>query len=557
VSSLPRDPQARGSVVVPALLLALALACRLLAIRALPVVFDETCVMAYGLLRARGGVRAFLFEAPVAVSNGITPLWFWLQGAPVALLGETTKAGLRTLPLLLGLLAVWLSYRENGALSGRRAAAIGGFLAAIHGPYLFANARGEYSESLLVVLVLLLFHDLATADGALPRWRSAVWPATALLTYLGKGLVVWAAFALYVASLAALRAVGRRPASAGRAAALVVLPLLPALAWLLAAQVALFGGGATLATDLGTVGSVFTNVRRLTTGYGSEAQPFMVAGPREALFVYGAFAVWPTLALLVAPGLAGLARLGADLVRAVSLRDLAAAAAALRPLCLVLLPLAVLVGKGALDVRFHLLYGPVLLLVAAVTIDRWLHVRPLVWLPGGALAWVYVASTQAGVGSGLRLGWVVAGLLTAALLGLAPPGRRGLALLPLAAYALAASLFAGPLDWGRRWAWEPGPIAADLPRAVDSFPNPDLQLVHCAEGRDGRPPARALLLRALERHPGDRETVMSVAETLLEGDPADARLVLPSLSELSRRHPEDGEAGRLLERVVATTGGRP
>src|SRR5262245_44162586 len=98
--------------------------------------------MAYGLGRAFRGPRAFLFEAPVAVSNGITPLWLWLQAGPAALLGETTKSGLRALPLLLGLAVVWLTFREAGALGGRLAAVVGGFLAALDGPYLFANARG-------------------------------------------------------------------------------------------------------------------------------------------------------------------------------------------------------------------------------------------------------------------------------------------------------------------------------------------------------------------------------------------------------------------------------
>jgi len=554
----PWDPTSRGGPVVPALLLVLGLVYRLIAVRALPVVFDEVCVMAYGLLRARGGVSTFLFETPIAVSNGITPLWFWLQGAPAALLGETAKRGLRALPVLLGLLAVWLTYRESEALGGRRAALIGGFLAAIHGPYLFANARGEYSESLLIVLVLLLFHDLATNDGALPRWRAALWPALALLTYFGKGLIVWAAFVSYVASLAALRAVWRRPAEALRTAGLVVAPLLPSLVWLIAAQVALFGGGATLTTDLGTVDSVFTNVRRLTTGYGSEAQRFMVAGPREALYVYANFSVWPTLALLAVASLAGLVRLGVDLVRGLRARDVAAAASALRPLCLVLLPAAVLVAKGALDVRFHLLYGPVLLVVAAVTIDRWLLAREVLWREcflAGAVVWAYVAWTQVGSPAGLRWGWVAAGMATAALFWLAPRGE--LALLPLAIYALAASALAGPLDWGRRWAWEPSPVPADVPRAVTTFPNPDLQLVQCAAGRDGPRQVRPLLLRALERHPDDRETVLQVAEALLGGDPADARLALTPLAELRRRHPEDAEAERLLARVLAAAGDRP
>src|SRR5262249_46469288 len=286
-------------------------------------------------------------------------------------------------------------------------------------------------------------------------------------------------------------------------------PLAPSLAWLIAAQAVLFAGGATLATDLGPVGSVFTNVRRLTTGYGSEAQPFMIAGPREALYVYADFAVWPTLALVAIPGLAGLAQRAFDLARALRVREPAAAAAALRPLCLVLVPLAVIVAKGALDVRLHLLYGPVLVVVAALALAGWLEARPRGRVLAAASAFLYVAATQTGAPAAWRVGFVGVGLLTAMLLRLAPR----LALLPGVAYALAATALLGPLHWGRRWAWERGPVAADVPRAVDTFPNADLQLVHCAEGRDGPPPMRSLLARALERHPDDRETVLAVAET--------------------------------------------
>ena len=267
----PEHGSLRGDGPIVASILALALVCRGLVAIALPVVFDEICVMAYGLSRAFRGARAFLFEAPIAVSNGITPLWLWVQAGPAALFGETTKAGLRTLPLVLGLAAVWLTWREAEALGGRAAAVTGGFLAAVHGPYLFANARGEYSESLLVVLVLLLLRDLRRADGALPGLRTASWPALALFAYLGKGLVVWAAYAVYVVLLLVLRAwlggAGRE--EAGRAAALLALPLLPPLVWLFAAQAVLFRGGHAVVTDLGPAESVWTNVRRLTFGYGT------------------------------------------------------------------------------------------------------------------------------------------------------------------------------------------------------------------------------------------------------------------------------------------------
>ncbi len=552
----------RGEALTLASLLLLALVFRLLAVRALPVVFDEVCVMAYGLARASRGARALLFEVPIAVSNGITPLWFWVQSVPAALFEETTKAGLRALPVLLGLLAVGLTWRECGALAGRRAAAIGGFLAAVHGPYLFANARGEYSESLLVALVLLLLGDLRLAGGALPSWRAAAWPALALFTYLGKGVLVWAGYALYVALLYVLRARAgpRSQVEVHRVLSLVVLPLLPSLVWLLAAHIALFGAGATVVTDLGPVDTIVTNLRRLTTGYGSEAQRFMVGRPVDALFVYTDFDAWPTLALLAVPALWAIGRGLRDLGRALRERDVSAAVLPLRLLCLVLVPAGVIVARGALDVRFHLLFWPVLLVYCAVEIEDWIRelgprrVRGL--LVAGLVA--YVAWTQRGSAPVVRVGWAATGAAVALLAwshGRWGKPAPGLVLAPLALVMLLASALKGPLDWGRRWAWEPSPIPADVPRAVTTFPNVDLQLVECALGRESLAEARPFLRRALDRHPGDRETVLRVGEALLEGDVGDARSALVPLGEWSRRHPEDAEARALLERALAAAGG--
>src|SRR4030095_17131493 len=86
------------------------------------------------------------------------------------------------------LAAVGRTCRGGGGLGGRRAAVVGGFLAAVDGPYLFANARGEYSESLLVVVTLLTLGELRRAGGDLPRMRTTLWLALALLAYFGKGL---------------------------------------------------------------------------------------------------------------------------------------------------------------------------------------------------------------------------------------------------------------------------------------------------------------------------------------------------------------------------------
>ena len=67
-----QGPDRRLSV---AAVLALGLAYRLFAAATLPVVFDEVCVVAHALARGFARPASFLFEVPVALSNGITETW--------------------------------------------------------------------------------------------------------------------------------------------------------------------------------------------------------------------------------------------------------------------------------------------------------------------------------------------------------------------------------------------------------------------------------------------------------------------------------------------------
>jgi hypothetical protein len=519
-------------------------------------VFDEVNVMAYGLARVGQTPRALLFEVPIAVSNGITPLWFWLQALPAGLFGETAKLGLRTLPLLLGLAGVLLAWRAAGRLRGARAAWLAGLLYATADLLVFTSARGEYAESLLAPLLLLLVKDLLPRpDGEPIPLRSALWPALLLFTYLGKGLVCWGAYAFYLALLQLLgqRRLLERPRSTpGRTALLIVLPLLPSLAWLAAAEHALFASGGALVTDLGPVRSVWENVWRLTGGYGSEAKAFMVAGWKDSLYVYRDFAVWPTLALLAVPTAATLVGAGARVAAALRaggpLRE-----ADLLPLGLALPPFGLLVAKGALDARFHLLYLAPLLPFVAGVLDGWLglleHGRWKPFLLAGLLGCGSVAAAQAGaLAAGLAL--AIAGL---ALAGSRSRSRHLAAALALAALSLliaVSGLVRGPLDWARRWAWEPSPVPGEARRETASYPNADLQLAACFLDRDGPAAARAFLWRALERHPQDPATVMQAAEVLLGSGSRDAERLLPYLGAFARRHPEDAEARRLLTRAL-------
>ncbi len=584
-----------GSRTLVALIL-IAVAYRAAAVAVLPVVGDEILVMAYGLTRAFRveGPAALLLEVPITVSNAITPLWFWLQSVPAAVFGVLTKAGLRTLPFLFGVLGTLVAARAGRRLSGPGAAWWSGALYAVASVMVYTNSRGEFSESLIAPALLALLLDLQPReDGAAPRYRALVWPMLILLLYLGKGIVVWATYAVYLAVLWLLARDGRvrtRAFGANRLALLVGFPLLPPLAFLTAADALLFRGGARVVTEIGPIASVWDNVRALTLGYGAEVKSYMVAGWGEALYPFTDFETWPVLACLVVPMVAALAHLGRTLVAALVRREPDGLERSLLPIVLGVPALMTTVFKGALQARVHLLYLVVLLPYAAAMIDRWVdalarqrHGRFLGW---GIAAWLYVAWTlswadrQQGV-------WDPARFATAALAGTAVlivtagvarsvhrvTWIRTAASLLLTAALLAAGATHGVLDWGRRLAWEPGPRPEDMPEPVDLYPNPEFHLLayyvehetlvrRIAKGIPERDrerskalraeviqDARPLIIEARAKHPDDRRTVRDAGMQLFVHSPGDRELVRSWWEDYLRRHPDDREMRALLERA--------
>jgi hypothetical protein len=212
-------------------------------------------------------------------------------------------------------------------------------------------------------------------------------------------------------------------------------------------------------------------------------------------------------------------------------------------------PLGAILVKGALDVRFHLLYLPVLVPHAAALVERWHRegTPRAVHAVAGAASWLFVAAALPDDRRWLAA-WVLVGLAIAA--GTVRPRARAWTLATSAAFALAASAALGPLDWGRRLAWEPGP-APEVPRAVESFETPELEIARCAVDREGRDAAAPLVRRALERRPADRATVLGAGALLVDRGGADARRVLELAASLARRDPSDRELAALVTRAMA------
>ncbi len=574
--------------------LGIGLAWRLLALRALPLAHDEINVVAYGLAKAslEGGARDLVFKIPITVSNGITPLWYWVQALPATLFGETTRAGLRLLPLLLGLVGVALSFLAGRRLFGLRAAWFSGLLYAVMSLMLYTNGRGEFAESLMAPLLILLLWDLLPrGDGGPIPLRAALWPCLIFLTYFGKGMLTWGAYALFLGVTWILdRLLASEPRLTWRRLlALAGLPPLPSLLWMAAAQRELSAAGEPLLTDIGPVGSVWAMTWNLTAGYGTAVKEFMVAGWREALYLYTDFRIWPVLAFLAVPLVVASATRVALLVKGLTRRDRVEAQSALLPLCLAAPILLALLLKGAYSARFHLLYLPILLPYAAGMIDGWIRSlesgRWRAALAGGGATWIYTAWTltwrnrlEGTHAWGAFAVLALAGLGLVALLAASSQKkalRAGLgtaSAVLLSALLLGSSLSFGVLDWGRRLAWEPE-LRPTKPAPVESLGNADLQLARFFIQRetwlelnrpagpggdpDGRRTAerdavrrgRPLLWRALERHPDDPDTVHDAGVALWSFIPGDRRRVVEQWEAYIARNPEEIRVRDLLERA--------
>lgn len=586
--------------------LVIAAAFRVAAWILLPVAHDEVNVMAYGLSKAfMGGARAFLFDVPVTVSNGITPLWYWLQAIPAALFGVTSKAGLRTVPFLLGLFSAALAFRAAARIAGARAGWFSGLLMAAMSAMLYTNARGEFSESLIAPVMILLLLDLLPRQGVGgPPLRAALWPALILFTYAGKGLLVWGVYAGAVVAVFATTNRALEATSLARIALLILLPLLPSLTWLVAADSIVFGGGSPVLTDVGPVGSVWELIRVLTIGYGTEVKTFMVGSWRAALYPYTDLDVWPLLALVAVPGAIATGTLAIQALGArpnrsgrrddVETRGRATtddSRSSIVPLVLALPIFVLLVVKGTYSVRFHLLYLPVLVPYVGACLDRWLRAfEEMRWKPflvSGAATSLYLAwaaswtSPLRGIHDTARLvlttaiGWAaLAAAVASGRLAVSPAIRGRLASAALTALILALASTHGVLHWGRRLAWEPE-LRETTPASLASLPNADLQLARFSLDREtwletakagvqegdlgGRERSRAaavsrlgpMLRRILETRGDDGETLAEVGWALWRYSETDRMDVVARWRDHAARHPSDERIRRLLARAEA------
>ncbi|MCH7720136.1 MAG: phospholipid carrier-dependent glycosyltransferase [Planctomycetes bacterium] len=478
------NPSRRIEAVLAGVLIAAGLTYRLLFASTLPVSYDEVFVMALGVEELASDAPGRFLEVPLRHGNAITPLWWWLAALPRYLCGELSLGVLRVVPTVLGLLTVPLAYLCARGRFGHRPALVFCALVSVSDILAFTNSRGEYFESLLLFFAIPTVCLVGRRDHGLAR--GLLWLGM-MGTFFGKGLFVVGLAAAAELLIIAVDRRARRP----RARALIVstgIALIPTLGWFLYADQHFDSIGGLRHVSLAST-SVWELAYDVTLGY-SRSRAHMVGTPRDAAMVFLDGYVWPATVATVIPILTALLltgrRLGARLHRLRSQRDLALAGLAIWTA----FGVAMVVARGVVGARFHLMYLPAAWLVAAVVLSRrtagpssrGLRLVPFVWALhiGLVASWLHWQEARISIS---RLAMVAAVVLAVLCGGAAVAQRRWRTPRPFyagfgAVLIIAGTILAGPLQWGPAARFEPMYGSAELD-ALDRF----------RSGRGPKPPA--------------------------------------------------------------------
>jgi hypothetical protein len=447
-------------------------------------VFDEVGVIRrqVSMLQAAVADRSlwgFLVDAPLASSNALTPLWAWQQYLFVSLLGAAPNVT-RLLPILWSLGPIALSYLLVLPRLGTLTAACTSATFVLLDTVLWTGTKSEFAECMLITCVIGAV--ILTLRGTLRDFAAAAcFLGLTPLTYFGKGLFLYVAFAIWLFEAgAALSWKGM-----WKRYALLALSLVPTLLWLLLADVrvkALAAAGTPLMGDLGRIESILQQARRVSVDYFKYREN-LKGPPTSVLIVYADFKAWPTGTLLAPWAILGVIA---------GLRRMAAAIGEERALLKVLVglglvPFAFLVLNGYSGERFTLTWGLAFALSVGIGVsstvsgllspDPRIHRRAAtaagaVWLYTAAalsmtswVTWTFDAATFAEIAAAGFALTVPATLLAERLSRSAAPSSPGgvlarlrpsialTTLLPLACLVPWSLLRYGPLMWGRKQGW--------------------------------------------------------------------------------------------------------
>jgi len=512
----------------------------------LPVGYDEVYVMGLGLDAMHASTAAALLDVPITRSTAVTPLWWWVQYLPTRVAGDVSLLALRLMPVLLGVATLVIAWYAACRSFGRRPALA--FLAFLtfSDVLIFTNARGEFAESLFLPSVVLAVCAAGRAGRIVQRGALG---AIVMLVALVKGIFFLGLMIGAECVLALVSRTRRLARLAGLGLALVIA-LLPPLAYLVWAHRHV--AGAVIQHDAATAPGIAALVRALLFDYAT-IKAHVTGSLVDAAYLFLDFDVWP-LAALTAPLLVcacvwGACRAIRDRLQPRSRRGCARLVLTLWTL----VGAVVVIGRGTLGARFHLVYLPAAWMLAALWLTQRRSARRWPSTIAFSAFWsgyVGFAASWQDWGNGLHnplrgalvgVGSLMVTLLLARLLRRDPqraPGRAGLAAVLV---ALSAWGFSGPMSWAGISRFEPmprGPELEILDAARSGRPLPDLPVPrtlyidlanYFLAGAPDTPENRARGLHyarlEIRRKPDDPRAWFYVGEGILRtgGDPAQAR----------------------------------
>lgn len=527
-------------------LILLGAALRVLLAVTLPVGYDEVYVMGLGLDAMHASTAAALLDVPITRSTAVTPLWWWVQYLPTWVAGDISLLALRLMPVLLGVATLVIAWYAACRSFGRRPALA--FLAflTLSDVLIFTNARGEFAESFILPVIVLAVCAAGRAGRVVQR---GAFGAIVMLVALVKG-ILFVGLMLGVECVLALVNRMRRPARLAGLGLALVIALVPPVAYLVWAH--LHVAGAVIQHDATTAPGIAALVRALLFDY-TTIKAHVTGSLVDAAYLFLDFDVWP-LAALTAPLLVCACVSGACLAIRDRLQPRTRRGCARLALTLwTLVGAVVVISRGTLGARFHLVYLPAAWMLAAL----WLTQRRAApgWPTTVALsafwsAYVGFAASWRDWGNGLHdpargalvgAALFVVTLLLTRLLRRDPqraPGRAGLAAVLV---ALSAWGLSGPMSWAGISRFEPMPRGKELAlldaarshRPPPETPVPRTLYIDLANyylaGAPDTPEnrARGLHYARLEarRKPDDPRAWFYVGEGILRtgGDPAHAR----------------------------------
>ncbi len=376
------------------------------------VSYDEIYVMGDGLEQLAQSSRDFWVDVPLRRSNAIAPLWWWLQAIPSTFGGIVSLAGLRLLPVLLGTATLVLTWFVAAHRFGRRTALILLAIVALSDVHAFTSARGECVETLLLVAALPAACWIG--DWRRPTRKILLWSILPLSHLLKGGAILAMILAGEIIFRACVKPTGKsvphgRSATWWAIVAAGFCAFVPIGVWLVIANATVFADGPVVA-DAGRFENLWQYIAGLTTGY-SATKAHMVASAWDSAMIFFHGRVWPFTVLTCVPiatgiGL-GVARIfqrrvphprssegGGRPAAPVGLgarTERTALVLSLLPWCVVG-PFLVL-GRGLVGSRFHLLYLPAWWLLASLAWGRPRTVRRVALV---VIACVWILHVAAG-----------------------------------------------------------------------------------------------------------------------------------------------------------------